>query len=615
MPLMPAKDFQASTDSTKRAAFRLPSTSERRVTGAARLAHLPAPPPRPLITHNALRLGHIVYDHEHGDYVSTPLRRGQPRAPLRRESLPDPFHENQPGIQVLPPGSARRSVARRRHDDMMVLSFDMEFFDEDEDEDALATDAAPPGGAGMTMTPPDSPTRPAAGALQRRQSLATPGPLPVAPLTLSSLAAAEDRARAALEKPAAQRTSDDIQALEEEMQRLTVFAFQPQDVRQELFRHLAFHEFYETGSVVASVSEGEAHWWVVLSGTVAVCKPNDRTGASGQLLTEGESFGVDCVYPTKGDIVITAAPTCQLASVTAEVFRAAQAKGEASTARVKDDGKVVLVTEKRRAESGDGKAVNVIVQGSAENLAAMLFERSDLHGRHQDAHFVPVFLLTYRTFMAPSDLMGALIKALGNVSTRARAVSVLQHWLADYGDDFESEDALQLLGEAELAMHRLFAKDKHARDLMTGIRAARLRYEQGTHWQRATVTLSSPVTQAQLFTRMGATLVEGADIASLVDVASLPEAAAPAALAASSSLRPTVRASPMPMALFVASVHPTGWAASAGLCVGMRLHRAPLESSTDDSGPEAGEGWTLAALLGQVNARSGTAVVQMMVRL
>jgi CRP-like cAMP-binding protein len=606
LALLPATGFAPDPAGSERAAFRRPSASEQRATGAARLAHLPAPPPRPLITHNALRQGHIVFDQERGDYISTPLRGHS------RPQAMQAFDGRQPGVQILPPGSARRSVAVRRHEDMVVLSFDLDYLDEDEDEDALATDAAPPG-AGMSLTPPDSPDRPSSGVRNRRKPPTTPGPLPVAPLALSNLAATEDRARAALEKPAAHRQAEDIQALEEEMQRLTVFAFQPQDVRQELFRHLAFHEFYETGSIVTSASEGQSHWWVVLSGTVAVCKPNDRGGGAGQLLTEGESFGFDCMFPTEGDIVVTAAPMCQLASVTAERFRAAQAKGEASTARVEDDGKVVLVTEKRKADTAEGKVVNVIVQGSAENLAAMLFERSDVHGRHQDPRFVSVFLLTYRTFTTPCDVMAALIRALNNTSTRARAVSVLQHWLTDYSDDFEAEDVLRSLGEAELAMLHLFAKDRHARDLMTGIRAARLRYEQGSHWLHAVVTIASPVTFEQLSRRLGATLVEGADIASIASLAQASESETGAGAAAGSGLRPLKDADQMPIALYVASIDPTGWATSAGLSVGMRLHEAPSESSTDETGTEAGPGWTAQTLLARVNAGSGAAVIPIVV--
>lgn len=604
LALLPATGFALDSAGSERAAFRRPSASEQRATGAARLAHLPAPPPRPLITHSALRQGHIVFDQERGDYISTPTRGHS------RPQVMQAFDGRQPGVQILPPGSARRSVAVRRHEDMVVLSFDLDYLDEDADEDALATDAAPPGVGMMSLTPPDSPDRLTSGVPHRRKQASTPGPLPVAPLALSNLAATEDRARAALEKPAAQREAEDIQALEEEMQRLTVFAFQPQDVRQELFRHLAFHEFYETGSIVTSASEGQSHWWVVLSGTVAVCKPNDRGGGAGQLLTEGESFGFDCMFPTEGDIVVTAAPMCQLASVTAERFRAAQAKGEASTARVEDDGKVVLVTEKRKADTAEGKVVNVIVQGSAENLAAMLFERSDVHGRHQDPRFVSVFLLTYRTFTTPCDVMAALIRALNNTSTRARAVSVLQHWLTDYSDDFEAEDVLRSLGEAELAMLHLFAKDRHARDLMTGIRAARLRYEQGSHWQHAVMTIALPVTLEQFSRRLGATLVEGADIASIASLAQASEGETGTGTAAGSGLRPPKDADQMPLALYVASIDPTGWAASAGLCVGMRLHEAPPESST---GTEAGPAWAAKTLLAFVNAASGAAVVPIMV--
>lgn len=72
--------------------------------------------------------------------------------------------------------------------------------------------------------------------------------------------------------------------------------------------------------------------------------------------------------------------------------------------------------------------------------------------------------------------------------------------------------------------------------------------------------------------------------------------------------------SPSPQILYIDKVTANGWAASAGLAVGMRLHR--MASSTGDDGmtiATGGEGWTIDGLVAAINAArvtGGPAIVQ-----
>lgn len=339
---------------------------------------------------------------------STANGKGTEESMAKPASTPDPrarrlrFNPQSPGTRVMPAGSARRETVRQRYNDMVVLSLDLEFQSDDGGGTPAASTAPAAQQADLGRrnsaaalnnddnadTPPGSPSSPlpsspsrtggpssrrgsgnqnallrrtisassahsgsgaaAHAMLQREETVDSTGVLE--PMSAMVVPAPEDRAYIALSKVPEKRTDNDILVLDEEMQRLTVFAFHPQRVRYELYRHLTYHEFYDTGSVVLPPDKRTLHWWVVLGGAVTVSEPLDRGRSSVgkvQLLTEGDCFGAECPQPAAGSTVVTAAPTCQLASVPAEKYRAALATGAASTANVEEHGKVGLRSKKK----------------------------------------------------------------------------------------------------------------------------------------------------------------------------------------------------------------------------------------------------------------------------
>ena len=56
------------------------------------------------------------------------------------------------------------------------------------------------------------------------------------------------------------------------------------------------------GSAVTTPSTGQQSWWVVLTGSVAVCPDADRQSGTGIFLGEGEAFGYNCPLPGWGKV-------------------------------------------------------------------------------------------------------------------------------------------------------------------------------------------------------------------------------------------------------------------------------------------------------------------------
>ncbi|EGD80373.1 hypothetical protein PTSG_10628 [Salpingoeca rosetta] len=327
----------------------------------------------------------------------------------------------------------------------------------------------------------------------------------------------EDRVRNALEKQPSERTDDDVTALMQEMARLSAFAFLPHSAQRAFCQHLGFREYCEDGAVVVMGDDASGAWWVVLSGAVMVCQGEEaaRHGL-GRIVREGQAFGVDTGTPERGELVVTGTVNCQLITVTADVYSAAMAKGSLSTREITSNGQVVLVTEQRTRtlrgkDSGKGGAMghggsrarkdssvdgggdtsgdhddeaknvharrvkySVIIKGAPKHLVAVLFERNDRHGRHQEREYRDIFLLTYRTFVEATRLLNAVSMSLEDPRARSYAIAVITAWVEHYFIDFQTSAPLyQFLLDVEVKMHTLFHQDRHARDLVDGIATIR----------------------------------------------------------------------------------------------------------------------------------------------
>ncbi|EDQ87988.1 uncharacterized protein MONBRDRAFT_26683 [Monosiga brevicollis MX1] len=246
-------------------------------------------------------------------------------------------------------------------------------------------------------------------------------------LTLrASMFMPEDRVRSALEKPPEQRHDNDVRALETELGRLTVFAFMPEPSRRKLCQQLQLQEFYSSGSTVATPSTAQKFWWVVYTGSVVVVPSAEQQSSAGIILEEGEAIGFGCPLPGEGDLVATSSSNTQVLRVTAEEYEAAMREGDTVTQEMKTNGKVVVITE-RRSVPGQPSAgpMRVIIKASRNKLLAFLFERAG-KSLDSDPHFMRDFLLTYRAFLTPAELLKATKKALSQVNTRPRATEALE---------------------------------------------------------------------------------------------------------------------------------------------------------------------------------------------
>lgn len=104
-------------------------------------------------------------------------------------------------------------------------------------------------------------------------------------------------------------------------------------------------------------------------------------------------------------------------------------------ARIMEGGALVAVTE-RHADA------TVVIKGAPRTLTQALFtpHRFDTHN---DAEYVGVFLLVYRTFTTPPCVLSALLHHLRSPASLVAALGVAAVWVEHYYVDFEASESLR----------------------------------------------------------------------------------------------------------------------------------------------------------------------------
>eukprot|EP00045_Choanoeca_perplexa_P017063 m.240491 g.240491 ORF g.240491 m.240491 type:complete len:1952 (-) comp17439_c0_seq8:839-6694(-) len=529
------------------------------------LSALPVVPSRPLVAAEALHRGDIVFNPVLGDYTSSPCKADHPLVftPSKATQVPSPSRSAHNMWSVPKPSTLRTSATAPLTPTILFAV-----------PDAAKADGSDPPPDHAQTTPvhgdkTDKDDKQQSNVTSRDQAILASDSSTNVPLRAKSrrrtlrpsMYLPEDRVRVALEKSPDQRHDTDIAALEAELSRLTVFAYQPEAMRRQLCGLVQMREFYCAGSTVTTPSTGQESWWVVLTGSVAVCPDSDRQSGTGIFLGEGEAFGYKCPLPGKTDIIATNTPATQLLRVHAADYEAARQAANSSTEQVKKEGKVVVVTERRVVDTFDRQgaplqtSITLVVKASPAKLLRLLFSRQE-RTYQADPTFLYDFLLTYRVFLKPQELLQALRSHLKK--TRARAVDVLKMWAREFGD----QDS-QVIGHEFLQLERRlcvgYARDTHATDL--------------THAAAALRALQTKLHPARMV-QLRCSLFDGGKLDSVLgcSLSLLPDA--PGILLATSSGDEYTYAShdgTLPQVLFVTSVESGGYADRAGLLPGDRL--------------------------------------------
>jgi Rap guanine nucleotide exchange factor 2 len=247
-----------------------------------------------------------------------------------------------------------------------------------------------------------------------------------------------DTVRECLEKDPSDRTEDDVDILLEFTQHLKAFTNMILSVRRALVATMVFAVVEKAGTVVMTDGEELDSWSVIINGHVEV----HEQGCQG--ITElhlGDSFGItptmDKLYH-KG-VMRTKCDDCQFVCVTQTDYYRILHQGEESQKRHEENGKVVMVTEKRTHESDPNRRGQLVIRGTIQRLMDQL-----MHDNSEvDATYIEDFLLTYRTFLeSPKVLADQLLDWFTDSSLRDKVTRVLLLWVNNHFTDFETDPSM-----------------------------------------------------------------------------------------------------------------------------------------------------------------------------
>lgn len=278
-----------------------------------------------------------------------------------------------------------------------------------------------------------------------------------------------DTVRDCLEKDPTERSESDVEVLLGFTQNLKAFTNMTLTVRRALCSVLVFAVVEKAGTVVMNDGEELDSWSVLINGIVEVEHPG---GATDQL-QYGDSFGI---APTMEKsyhygIMRTKTDDCQFVCITQTDYYRILHEGEGNIRKHEENGKVVIVTELRKADTA-GKREPVVIRGTPERLMLHLIEENSIN----DPTYVEDFLLTHRTFiesqvrvanqllewfrsdeivddLKPPITEGSLAPSYIDVKYRVARVVIL--WVNNYFTDFETDpQMMEFLEDFELELEK-----------------------------------------------------------------------------------------------------------------------------------------------------------------
>ncbi|XP_059092785.1 rap guanine nucleotide exchange factor 2-like isoform X1 [Tigriopus californicus] len=244
-----------------------------------------------------------------------------------------------------------------------------------------------------------------------------------------------DAVRECLEKDPNDRTEEDVDTLLEFTQHLKAFTNMTMYVRRALVATMVFAVVEKAGTVVMTDGEELDSWSVIINGHVEIEESNGKV----RELHLGDSFGIkptmDKLYHR--GVMRTKCDDCQFVCITQTDYYRILHQGEENQKRHEENGRVVLVTEKRQVGDVEPqRRGHVVIRGSCEKLMGQLMEdNSDM-----DPTFTEDFLLTYRTFLgSPVIIMKQLVKWFEESHLRDKVTRVLLLWVNNHFTDFETD--------------------------------------------------------------------------------------------------------------------------------------------------------------------------------
>lgn len=279
-----------------------------------------------------------------------------------------------------------------------------------------------------------------------------------------------DTVRDCLEKDPTERSESDVEVLLGFTQNLKAFTNMTLTVRRALCSVLVFAVVEKAGTVVMNDGEELDSWSVLINGIVEVEHPG---GATHQL-QYGDSFGIAPTMEKSyhNGIMRTKTDDCQFVCITQTDYYRILHEGEGNIRKHEENGKVVIVTELRKADTA-GKREPVVIRGTPERLMLHLIEESSIN----DPTYVEDFLLTHRTFIESQvrvaaqllewfrsdDIVDVLKPAITEGSTatpsyidvKYRVARVVILWVNNYFTDFETDaQMMEFLEEFELELEK-----------------------------------------------------------------------------------------------------------------------------------------------------------------
>jgi Rap guanine nucleotide exchange factor 2 len=287
-----------------------------------------------------------------------------------------------------------------------------------------------------------------------------------------------DHVRDCLEKDPSERSENDVEVLLQFTQNLKAFTNMTLTVRRALCSVLVFAVVEKAGTVVMNDGEELDSWSVLINGTVEIEHPGGAT----EHLQYGDSFGIAPTMEKSyhNGIMRTKTDDCQFVCITQTDYYRILHEGEGNIRKHEESGKVVIVTELRKADTA-GKREPVVIRGTPERLMLHLIEENSIN----DPTYVEDFLLTHRSFIESQirvakkllewfrsdEIVDELKPAITEGSSTApsyidvkyRVARVVILWVNNYFTDFETDSQMMEfleIFEMELEKHSMLEELK-----------------------------------------------------------------------------------------------------------------------------------------------------------
>uniref|UniRef100_A0A671YND8 Rap guanine nucleotide exchange factor 4 n=1 Tax=Sparus aurata TaxID=8175 RepID=A0A671YND8_SPAAU len=260
--------------------------------------------------------------------------------------------------------------------------------------------------------------------------------------------------RMILRKHPAERTSDDLEIIYEELLHIKALSHLSTTVKRELAGVLIFESHAKAGTVLFNQGEEGTSWYIILKGSVNVVIYGKGVVCT---LHEGDDFGKLALVndaPRAASIVLRE-DNCHFLRVDKEDFNRILRDVEANTVRLKEHGQDVLVLEKCLSSSrtsSQGASVCFIpcysrykvMSGTPEKILEHLLEMMRLDSQFTESALED-FVLMHCVFIPNSQLCPASQgsdqeKLDYTLNNKRRVIRLVMQWAAVHGDYLQEEE-------------------------------------------------------------------------------------------------------------------------------------------------------------------------------